>query len=280
MNPVSSLKDIAFRKKLKEKALLWNLFIPKGKYALIADNHGFIDVYKETIYEILHQHLDVKGIFHLGDMFGANSTVDDCIKCLRFTIENKIIALKGNHCRNLLNCDTKHKYSSKMTQFNKKLYEALKKNHDLYERLLQFPDKIQTDYFDLVHSTFYRPYYSNNRYNNDFCVTYDLISRPVFSSHEHKFHMRIKSGIGCKTTDLSFGQDILLKKPCIISIPTMNYSRERHKYNHGYVILSIMENGDLMIHAHHLKKNFIVKERHIRNLDHYDQITIKNIIWN
>jgi hypothetical protein len=279
MDLLSSIKNLAFKNKLKEKALLWTMFIPKGKYAIIADNHGFLNVYKETICEILQKHTDLKGIFHLGDMFGANATVKDCIACLRFTVENKIIALKGNHCRNLLNCDTKHRYSDQMTKFNKKLFEALKEEYPLYEKLLQFPDKIETDYFDLVHSSSYRPYYSNNRYNNDFCVTYDMITKPVFASHEHRFQMRVKAGIASKKIALEFDHDILIDKPCVISVPTMNYSRERNKYHHGYVIMSILDDGDLSIRAYHLDKNFQIKERRIRNIESYEQITIKNISW-
>jgi hypothetical protein len=265
---------------MKDRALVWKMFIPPGQYALIGDNHGFLDIYRETIHEILENHHDIKGIFHLGDMFGANAPIEECIECLIFTIENRIIALKGNHCRNVLNCDTKHKYSPRKDRYNHQLYDLLRERPDLYKKMLRFPDKIENDYFELVHSSVYRPYYSNTRYSNEFCVTYDLVSRPVFASHEHRFQMTYKEGIGAKRVDLEFDRDIPVDVPCIISVPTMNYSRERHKYEHGYTIISVHENEGLSIHAYHVGKAFTRKEPLVRESRSYNQMAIKDMEWN
>ncbi|MGA1843237.1 MAG: metallophosphoesterase [bacterium] len=280
MNLISSIRNIAIRRHLKERALVWKMFIPPGKYALIGDNHGFLNIYRETVYEIMERHPDIKGVFHLGDMFGANAPLDECVECLRFTIENRIIAIKGNHCRNVLNCDTKHKYSPRKDKYNRQLYELLIEQPDLYKKMLRFPDKIENDYFELVHSSVYRPYYSNTRYSNEFCVTYDLVSRPVFASHEHRFQMTSKSGIGAKRSDLVFDEDIPVDTPCIISVPTMTYSRERQKYEHGYTIITIRENGALSIHAYHMGKSFTRQEPLARENRSQNQIAIKDIEWN
>ncbi|MGA1791983.1 MAG: metallophosphoesterase [bacterium] len=273
-------RQVSMIRRLRKKTLLWRMRIPQGKYAIIADNHGFFDVYEETVKEVLDKHDDLKGIFHLGDMMGTGSTIEDCINCLKFTVEKKIMAIRGNHCRNLLNCDTKHKYSQKTYDFNKELYHSLKVESDLYERFLQFPDKIETGPFDLVHCSFYKPYYSSNGYNNEMCLTYNLVPKPVFASHEHKFQMLIKSGISIKKLDLDLNKDILINKPCIISVPTMNYSKERHKFTHGYLILTILDNYNLLIRAYHLDRIF-VKERHRTNLgqSHIYDIEIKDVVW-
>jgi len=271
---------ILLTKKLRKRALLWKLNIPKGKYALIADNHGFFDVYKETVLEILDRHPDLKGIFHLGDIIGANSTIDDCIHCLEFTLENHIIAIKGNHCRNLLHCDTRFKYSHRIKDFNKELNELLKLHSDLYDRFYQFPDKIETDYFDLVHCSFYKPYYSYNGFNNEIGLMYNLITKPVFTSHEHQFYMLSKNGIKIKKEDLKFDKDIFVIKPCVISMPTMNYSKEKHKFHHGYAILDVLDHHHLSIHAYHLDKDFINQSARIQDIKRdVKEIMIEDIVW-
>jgi len=267
-------------KRLRKQSILWKLDIPLGRYALIADNHGYFDVYKETVSEILETHADIKGIFHLGDMFGAQASVEDCIDCLRFTIAQNIIAIRGNHCRKVLKCDTRYRYSRRINEFDERLYHSLKEHSDLYENLLRSPDKIETTCFDLAHCCAAKPFYSNNGYTNEMYLMHTMTPKPVFVSHEHKFQMQTRNGIGIKWVDLELDKDIELNQPCVVSVPTMNYSREKHKYLHAYLILTVQDNCAVSIRAHHLKRNFVhPRTPHTMKQTHSDRIRIRDIVW-
>ena len=267
-------------KRLRKQCILWKMDIPLGRYAIIADNHGYLDVYKETVREILETHDDIKGIFHLGDMFGAHASVEDCIDCLRFTIAQNIMAIRGNHCRNVLQCDTRHRYSRRINEFDKRLHRSLKEQPDLHESLLRFPDKIETPWFDLVHCCAAKPFYSNNGYTNEMYLMHHMITKPVLVSHEHRFQMQTRNGIGIKRIDLELERDIELNQPCVISVPTMNYSREKHKYLHAYLILAVQDHSAVWIRAHHLKRNFVrTRTAHTVNQAYPDRIRIRDIVW-
>ncbi|MGA1843912.1 MAG: metallophosphoesterase [bacterium] len=267
-------------KRLRKQSILWKLDIPMGRYAIIADNHGYFDVYKETVSEILETHYDIKGIFHLGDMFGTQASVEDCIDCLRFTLAHNIMVVRGNHCRKVLQCDTRHRYSRRVNEFDKRLNRSLKEQPDLYESLLRFPDKIETECFDLVHCCAAKPFYSNNGYSNEMYLMHNMISKPVFASHEHKFQMQARNGIGIKSIDLELDKDIEVNQPCVISVPTMNYSREKHKYLHGYLIIAIQDDYTVSIRAHHLKRSFVhTNTSHTMKQQYPDHIRIRDIVW-
>jgi hypothetical protein len=111
-------------------------------------------------------------------------------------------------------------------------------------------------------------------------LMHNMIRKPVFISHEHKFQMLALNGVGIKRMDLELDRDIEIHQPCVVSVPTMNYSREKHKYLHAYLILTVQDTCAVSIRAHHLKRNFV----HTRipqtvKQTYPDRIRIRDIAW-
>jgi hypothetical protein len=199
--------------------------IPPARYAIIHGNHGFLDVYDEILKEINHH--NVLGIFHAGDLCGPGPS---SIECIKKTVECNIIAIKGNHDRFFLGLDNIYKYTKKYALRTKKLRRKAKKTDPKnFKKYLQFPEKIRTNYFELVHDLYCPPYYgSKKRERNDDFLYLNKINRPVFSGSEHQFFILQKIGVNIQKKYLPFEQEILIKGPCVIGLPSMNYSRQKN----------------------------------------------------
>lgn len=262
------------------RAVSWNMEIPPARYAIIHGNHGFLDVYDEILKEVNHH--NVLGIFHAGDICGPGPS---SIECIKKTVECNIIAIKGNHDRFFLGLDNIYKYTKKYALRTKKLRRKAKKTDPKnFKKYLQFPEKIRTNYFELVHDVYCPPYYGSKKRkrNNDDFLYQNKINRPVFFGSGHQFSISQKIGVNIQKKYLPFEQEILIKGPCVIGLPSMNYSKQKNVYCHGYVIVDIVsenENGEggMIIKAYDMKADFI-KKSEISPLKHrrIDQITFRS----
>ncbi len=254
----------------------WNMEIPPGRYAIINGNHGFLDVYEEILREV-NRH-NVLGVFHAGDICGSGPA---SIECMKKTVECNIIAIKGNHDRFFLGLDNIYKYTKEHTLKTKELRRKAKKtDRKNFKKYLQFPEKIRTNYFELFHDLYCPPYYgSRERKRNDEFLYQNKIKRPVFSGAEHQFYISQKIGASVEKKYLPFEQEILIENSCIVGLPSMNYSKQKNVYRHGYVIVDIASQnehvGGMIIKAYDMKADFIKKSettafKHRR----IDQITL------
>ncbi len=227
----------------------WDIEIPEGDYAIISDNHGFLDVYNEILKEIYHH--NVLGIFHAGDICGPGPS---SIECIKKTIESNIMAVKGNHDRFFLGLDSIHKYKNQYAAISEQYrIKAKKTEPKIFKKFLQLPEKIKTNYFEIVHNFYMPPYYACNhgKSNADF-VYLNKIERPVFMGSDHEFYILQKVGINIQKEYLPFGKEIVIQNPCIIGVPSMNYSKDKDLYLHGYLIVSIISDSENThsIHSH------------------------------
>ena len=259
------------------RVISWNMEIPPGRYAIISGNHGFLDVYEEILKEV-NRH-NVLGVFHAGDICGPGPA---SIECMKKTVECNIMAIKGNHDRFFLGLDDIHKYKKEYALKIKELRRKAKKTESKnFKKYLQFPEKIRTNYFELVHDVCYPPYYgSKKRKRNDDFLYLNKIKRPVFVGSSHEFCISQKIGVNVQKKYLPFEQEILIKSSCVIALPSMNYSKQKNVYCHGYVIVDIVsenENvgGGMIIKAYDMKADFIKKsERSPLKHRRLDQITL------
>ena len=253
-------------------AISWDMDIPPGKYAIIAGNHGFLDVYKEVLKEIDRHH--VIGIFHAGDICGHGLL---CGECLKTTVESNIMAIKGNHDRFFLGIDGIYKYDEQYALVAKESRRRIrKKDSKNFKKYLELPDQIRTEHFDIAHDLCYPPFYGSRkrRKNEDFLYS-GKIKRPVFIGSRHKFYILYKKGVNVQRKDLPFRKDISLKGPCIISVPSMNYSKQKDAFCHAYIIVDIPpdrgDEGRLKIRAYDIEANF-VKDNLVKDKSLYSTV--------
>ena len=223
-------------------------------FGVIASTHGDARAHAEMI--ALLESLGARDIFHCGDIIGELNEPDACVRLARREPDRH--AVQGNHDVLAVGREHIHTYDEyvKLTAE----WSARDLSPEARDLLAALPARLETPFFTIVHESVAPPYYARRskkrRKSHDWdvgstadenttAVCYGRIDRPHFIGSDHAAYV-IHSSPLLKVTRPRPGEEVILPKRAVVSVPSVTLSRDSD-YDGGAILGEVLPDGRLKL---------------------------------
>ncbi len=219
------------------------------RFGLVASTHGDAAAYREML-DLLGS-MGANRFFHAGDITGEAS---DPSWCVMESMSPGHYAVQGNHDVLAVGHEHVHEYSEAVEQHA--ILTARNLNPEARDLLRNAPAKIETPFFCVTHESVAPPYYAKRSKRrrrshgwdvgsgsdeNTAAVCYSRIDRPYLIGSDHAAYA-IVGQPSLKVVKPRPGDEFLAPRRCVISIPSVAFSRDGD-YDCGGIFGEIGDDG-------------------------------------